>query len=212
MEKAEPFGFPRLESLRLFCRQILQDQVASIQYYAHDVGYQHYRGKDKISVSSTATCVLSLVATGSWPHTRAETKNLLHYLLTRQTSAGLPDNNPFTIAWILEAVTALIDLSDPLDQNDLDRIQAIEDVLKGSLKDGGVSIEGYPPSPYVTQLVVRVLRNRSKLTDEAITEAKTWAWQELTYQLALIHAFASRRWRAGYSAPCSTSSTSSDCC
>src|SRR5438093_11575382 len=103
----EGFDFPKLESLRLFSRQILQDQVASLKYYAYDVGYQHYKGKDKISVASTATCVLSLVATHSWPSDKTQTKALLENLIVKETSASLEKDNPFTLAWILEAVTAL---------------------------------------------------------------------------------------------------------
>ena len=70
--------FRKLECLRLFCRQILQDQVASLKYFEYDVGYQHYRGKNKMSVSSSATCVLSLVATDSWKAkaNKAQTKGV----------------------------------------------------------------------------------------------------------------------------------------
>jgi hypothetical protein len=188
MVKAERFDFPRLESLRLFCRQILQDQVASLQYYSHDVGYQHFKGKNKISISSTATCVLSLVATGSWPLNKTQTKELRHYLLTRKTSAGLPDNNPFTVAWILEALTALQPYAEPLEPADTERVAEMEEVLRSAIKNGGVSIEGYPPSAYLTQLVVRALRNRGKLDDPLATDVRSWAWHELTYQLALIHS------------------------
>src|SRR5258708_34709266 len=107
------FDFRQLECLRLFCRQIQQDQVASLEYFEYGVGYQHYRGKNKISVSSSATCVLSLVATDSWKADKAQTKALLRYLISKETSAGLPKKNPFTIAWILEALKALEAYSDP---------------------------------------------------------------------------------------------------
>ena len=58
--------FSKLAYLRLRCKQIQEDQVASLEYFGYDTGYQHYKGKDKVSVSSTGTCVLSLVATDSW--------------------------------------------------------------------------------------------------------------------------------------------------
>src|ERR1700730_17274217 len=113
--------FRKLECLRLFCRQIQQDQVASLKYFEWEVGYQHYKGKNKISVSSSATCVLSLVATDSWKADKTQTKALIRSLISKETSAGLPKQNPFTIAWILEAVSALADYSEPLDphENDL---------------------------------------------------------------------------------------------
>jgi hypothetical protein len=169
--------FQKLESLRLLSRQILQDQVSSLNYFAFDGGYQHYKGKDKISISSTATCVISLVATGSWPADRAQTKALLKFLISKDTSAGLPNDNPFTIAWILEAVTALQDYSDPLDTSSKAIIIKMEKMLQNGVKSGrgGVRIKSYPPSAYLTQLVVRILRRRSKLTKSLETAVKKWA-------------------------------------
>src|SRR5882724_8685338 len=105
------FGFRHLASLRLLCKQILQEQPTSLKYFEFEEGYQHYRGKNKISVSSSATCVLSLVATGEWVRdrrrTKSNTKALIHKLVEKTKSAGLDDHNPFTEAWILEAVSAL---------------------------------------------------------------------------------------------------------
>jgi len=78
-EKARRLNFDELESIRLLCRQIQQDQLASLKYFEYRVGYQHIRGKNDVSVSSSATCVLSLVATGLWvkTHNPADTKTLL---------------------------------------------------------------------------------------------------------------------------------------
>ena len=44
--------FSKLAYLRLRVQQIKEDQVPSLDYFAHDGGYQHYKGKDKVSVSS----------------------------------------------------------------------------------------------------------------------------------------------------------------
>jgi hypothetical protein len=191
-KKARPLDFGQLECLRLFSRQLQQDQTASLQYFAYDVGFQHYKGKKplKISVSSSATCVLSLVATGNWRADKAQTKALLAKLIAKNTSAGLPRNNPFTIAWILEAVTALEKLSEPLDPPDNEVITKMERMLQNAVRrgGGGVKIESYPPSAYLTQLVVRALRHRSKLTDKLQEQVNEWAWAELTRQLALIQS------------------------
>lgn len=85
-KKARPLDFQELESLRLFSRQVLQDQVSSLKYFGYDVGYKHYKSKeDKISISSTATCVLSLVATGSWKADKTQTKKLLSALISKKT-------------------------------------------------------------------------------------------------------------------------------
>src|SRR4029077_2799452 len=97
--------FSNLESLRRFCTEMQQYQITSLNYFKHGVGFRHVEGRDKVSVSSSATCVLSLVATGNWTASPADTKMLLKQLLSRETSAGLPPDNPFTIAWILDAVS-----------------------------------------------------------------------------------------------------------
>jgi ATPase family protein associated with various cellular activities (AAA) len=180
--------FQKLESLRLFAEQTLVNQVPSLNYFRYDVGYQHFRGKQplKISVSSSATCALSLVATGNWTADKLSTKKLLEYLLSRKKSAGLRDNNPFTIAWILEPVTALESQSLRLGHSG--KIAKMEKVLRDAVKNGGVSIEPYPPSAYLTQLVVRVLLRRSKLTPKLKEAVNKWAWAELARQLALIQA------------------------
>ncbi|HTV54772.1 MAG TPA: ATP-binding protein [Terriglobia bacterium] len=181
--------FSKLASLRLRSQQILEDQVASLEYFACDGGYQQYKGKDKISVSSSATCVLSLVATGEWKASKAETKALLEKLIAKKTSAGLPDDNPFTVAWILEAVTALQEQhSDPLEPNTIARIAEMELILQGAAKSGGVSIGNYPSTAYLTQLVVRALRHRSKLTEDLEKAVNSWAWGELPYQIGLVQA------------------------
>jgi hypothetical protein len=180
--------FSRLTYLRLRSKQILEDQEASLEYFAHDGGYQHYKGKNKISVSSTATCVLSLAATGSWKANPSQTKALLEYLISQKNSAGLKDNNPFTVAWILEAVTALRDRYDHLEPSTTARVHEMEDILQKAVEKGGVSIDTYPPTAYLTQLVVRALRRGPKLTEDLERAVNSWAWGELPYQIGLVQA------------------------
>jgi hypothetical protein len=180
--------FSKLAYLRLRSKQIQEDQIPSLEYFAHDGGYQHYKGKNKISVSSTATCVLSLVATGSWKADRPQTKILLQQLISKKNSAGLQDDNAFTIAWILEAVTVLQGLYDPLDAPESARIAEMEDILQDAVRKGGVSIDTYPATAYLTQLVVRVLMRRAKLTEELERAVNSWAWGELPYQIGLVQA------------------------
>lgn len=185
-----PLDFQDLESLRLFSKQILRDQETSLEYFAYPPGYQHFRNKKHdISVSSTATCVLSLVATGKWAIDRAEqSKDLLAHITSKKKSAGLKNNNPFTLGWILEAVNCLQDVSTPLDSRIKARAARMEKVLQQALKTGGVRIQPYPPSAYLTQLAVRVLHRRSKLNASLEKVTNEWAWAELARQLALIQA------------------------
>ena len=183
------FDFPKLEALRLLSKEVLADQVASLYHFSSEGGFGHV-DSTKRSVSSTATCVLALVATASWKTDKSTTKMLLKYLLSKKESAGLEPDNPFTTAWILEAVTALEQLSEPLEEADRLEILRkesilIQEVTKG---DGGVSMKPYPSSGYLTQLVVRALKNRGKLSPELGTKVDKWAWAELAKQLALIQA------------------------
>jgi hypothetical protein len=189
-QELKSLDFAELESFRRLCKQIRKYQSASLKYFKYEVGFQHVRGHNKISVSSSATCVLSLRATGNWGASKADTKTLLAYLLSKDKSAGLESGNPFTAAWILEAVTALEAYSEPLDANDLTRIATKEAILQKALCDGGgsVSISKYPGSAYLTQLVVRVLRSRNKFTPDLKDKVGKWAWTELTQQLALAQA------------------------
>ena len=119
--------------------------------------------------------------------TKSNTKALIHKLVEKTKSAGLDDHNPFTEAWILEAVSALRPFSDAWDDGDSRSIEEKEAILQGEIKkgQGGVSIAQYPASPYLTQLVVRALRKRGKLDRELEQLVSDWSWKQLTRELSL---------------------------
>jgi transcription termination factor NusB len=192
-QTATIFDFQKLERLRLFSKQILADQLTSLKYFAHSYGFKHLETSKGISVASSATCVLSLVATDSWRDysTKARSKSLLKSLIKRRTSADLVEDNPFTLAWILETVTVLEEIyPGSIDPRDLRRVARNEKILQNEIRrgSGGVSIAPYPASAYLTQLVVRVLDQRSKLTDQLKKAVNKWAWAELARQLALVQS------------------------
>ena len=191
-ETQKRLDFSQLESLRLFCSQIRRAHADSVNYFSYKDGFQHYKDKEplKISISSSATCVLSLVAADLWRANEIKTKRLIHKLIQRNTSAGLPKNNPFTIAWILEAVTALQERCAPLGSTDLGHITKMESMLQQALRKGrgGIRIADYPPSAYLTQLVARALNKRGKLNNNIREKVEAWAWAELARQIALIQA------------------------
>lgn len=189
----EATSFAELERLRLFSEQILRDQLASLRHFKHSYGFKHLEDSVGVSVASSATCVLSLVATNRWKDysTQAKTKALLKYLVNRKTSADLPSWNPFTLAWILDAVTRLEHVYPGcLGAGQRRRAATREKKLQDEIRrgSGGVNIPPYPASAYLTQLVVRVLNQRSKLTDRLRTAVNTWAWAELARQLALVRS------------------------
>src|SRR5260370_32422072 len=191
-------AFSDLETLRRYLAELSDLHVVSLSNYYDEAsgGFVHKHqdvGKKPAgdpSKASTATCVLSLTAcgkwkTGKWAYNSAGLVRTL--LMQKWESAELEENNPFTVAWILEAVTALQEfdgeIEATLDEAHKARIVEAENILVGELKrpehPGGASIAKYPPSAYVTQLAVRVLRKRCRLDDETAQAVKKWAWAEL---------------------------------
>jgi hypothetical protein len=182
-------AFSDLERLRLFSRENLRNQLASLRYFAHSYGFKHQEESKHVSVASSATCVTSLVATDTWRihSTNTKSKALLKFLVSQNESAGLEPNNPFTLAWILDAVAALRPYCEPLDLATENAIRKKEKILRGTLKDanGGVKIDPYPASAYLAQLVVRVLPPLTGKLRKTVTD---WAWAELARQLAVIQS------------------------
>jgi len=183
-------GFLELERLRLFSRENLRNQLSSLEYFAHSYGFKHLEESKHVSVASSATCVRSLVATNAWSDhsTKAKSNALLKFLVKQNTSADLKKNNPFTLAWILDAVAALQPFCGPLDSATARAVQKKQKILRDAVRDanGGVKIDPYPASAYLTQLVIRVLP--SPLTGKMRETVTDWAWPELARQLALIQS------------------------
>ncbi len=190
--------FSELETLRRFLAEISKVQQQSLAQYWHEQsnGFRHeYRGLEKLSKASTGTCVLSLIAAGEYQGDKgiwkARASELLLLLLRSEwSSAGLPADNVFTTAFILETITALelvaVDLN--YESTDAALIIKAESILAESLKTsdrGAAHLQDYPSSAYLTQLVVRVLKNRKRLDDELWKDARAWSLQEMTRQLAL---------------------------
>jgi ATPase family associated with various cellular activities (AAA) len=191
-ERSVKLDFQELERLRLFSSEILRTQLVSLRYFAHAYGFKHLETSGHVSVASSATCVLSLVATNVWQErwTSADSRRLLKFLASQDTSADLDANNAFTIAWILDAVTELEACSGPLENAEKRMVERKDATLQDIVRDckGGVKIDPYPPSAYLTQLVVRVLQKRRRLTLNLRTAVTNWAWAELPRQLTLIQS------------------------
>lgn len=194
----EPAGldFRDLADLRLFLQELLERQVESLAVYYDPKSGGFYHRHDKptpgrFSKSSTATCVSSLIATGHWHdgawHERTErlTKGLLN---EKWESAGLDEDNVFTVAFALEAVGELM-IAEPtisLDRRSRARLEEAEQILRREAKAGALRVQGYPPSAYVTQLVVRVLKKQKALHKSTALRIALWAEHEINKQLALL--------------------------
>jgi hypothetical protein len=188
--------FRELADLRLFLRELLDLQVESLTVY-HDAvsgGFYHRHDKPtpgKFSKSSTATCVLSLIATSKWSSGpwREGTSRLVDGLLKQPwKSAGLPVDNFFTVGFILEAALELrrIDSSITLDPTCVDRLTRAQTILQEGISKGALSLQGYPASAYVTQLGIRTLKKVSPVNEEYAREISEWAEKEINKQIALL--------------------------
>ncbi len=117
--------FEQLYALKQFIDQLRQHHVAALRVFPEH-GFNGFKlseatpSKNRVSISSTATCVGSLMLAGVWdsPITPKgekawwagrEADYLRRLLRTNWTSAGLPPNNPFSVAFVVEAVCLLRD-------------------------------------------------------------------------------------------------------
>jgi len=202
----DPFlSFQQHDALRRFLIELKQYQTPSLKQF-HDPAsggfFQFYQGNPgaKLSFASTSMSLLSLIVTGEWESQEdwnAKTEVLAHELLTRSwDSANLGPNNVFTVAFVLEAITALLEVL-PKDQRDEllkkkehgKRISDAEGIVRAGFAHGGFpSVVNYPPSAYLTQLASRVLKTRGKLSQSQTKAVRSWAWRELSDQLALLLA------------------------
>ncbi|MBU1683355.1 AAA family ATPase [Patescibacteria group bacterium] len=193
----------------------LQREIASLKEY-HEVslmyyflktsgGFRHlYKSDSKTieySKSSTSTCVLSLIAAGLWTPKQSlffeQTNTLIDTIVNENwTSAELENENPFTVAFLLECILALKEKV-PQTLNNKTEIKIAEaiKILINSLqqeKDGYVKgaakLAGYPPSAFLTQLVVRVLIRCEKLDDEIRISVHKWSWSQIEHELSLIYS------------------------
>jgi adenylate kinase family enzyme len=117
-------------------------------------------------------------------------------------SSKLPPGNPFTVAFRLEAIKALREYAEP--ENDLfkmvsNTISNAESLLISTLKKnrskrgtpdqyaahGAAHIEYYPPTTFLTQLVVRSLKERLKQETDLAGEVESWCRRQIEHELAL---------------------------
>jgi ATPase family associated with various cellular activities (AAA) len=204
-----PASFSDLDALRNHLNVLAERHVATLGYYYDDrfSGFHHKHDRPdrpNVPISSTSTCILSLIQAGKWnaPHApwNGRSSAIVTALLQRKEwkSGGLKPNNVFTVAFILEATTALKPYAVSLGADDAAKEEKAQTILlraitpprRGSQADysGGIGLEDYPPSAYVTQLVSRVLRTRSPLDVPTRHSVATWAWREIEHQLALSTA------------------------
>jgi hypothetical protein len=208
-------SFDDLYALRTYVGRIRERHVPTLRLFEDKAsrGFktsQQRPDKSDLSMSSTATCIGSLVQAGLWNYRASESEQLnwwvgreadyYHKLLyQRWQSADLPDPNPFTVGFVVEACAHLEQLNSTLG-TDSDETKKREEALTylcdaltnrkpgDSTPAGSVSVIGYPPSGYLTQLVARSLKRYERLTEDMQAMVTEWALQEISSQLALFSA------------------------
>ncbi len=207
MPKPETLDFEALERVRNYLASLRRNHVPTMNHYASEdgKGFWHQPSKrQKASLSSTATCVSSLVRAGLWnqkEHQWGATKNVAGRLLQKPwNSAGLKDNNPFGLSFIAEGVLDLIEVENYEGHEEhhgiiLNEIvplliQEVMDAKESLAVSGSVCISPYPPSAYLTQLAFRVLKRCcTEETDnykDVLRGVRAWARSEIHRQVALI--------------------------
>ena len=201
--------FPDLEELKKYLVDLRSLQVPSLTYYLSEdnLGFVHQPNRpgdpnprQEASLASTATCIDSLIAAGEWGPALplyTQTVPIADWLLSKNTSAQLPKFNPFSLSFAAEAAWHLADFAG-LDQKRI-KTEVKSRVVphlkrhileaKGSFGQvGAISIDPYPPSGYLTQLVFRVLQICGAADDDLRSKVHRWSRAEINKQIALISA------------------------
>lgn len=215
--------FTQLRELTLFSRGLRAKQVDSLSAFLDSSipGFVHTQGelgkRDRMSLSSASTCIVALLACGSWiERTPSSTPPLVSQTNERRiveklfdqdwVSAALDVNNVFSTAFALEAITQLIADGCELPSLSVEspHTRKFRDGVRGlmsAIVDGSVRLGGYPPSAFLTQLLWRVLSaiRKSRLRDHVRADSlerirrhvAVWSLGEIEHQLAL-HAVQSK--------------------
>jgi ATPase family associated with various cellular activities (AAA) len=228
-----PEPFDQLAALRDNSRQILDLAIESLLHY-HDQasgGFFHLHQSDDprqrtpndFSKASTATVVRFLVRSGRWEDLVAKAlaatgeatipdnaaadaaTHLIELVLSgRWDSAHLGQDNPFTVAFLLELVGCLQDAGGVIPDDKLALCRQKLGALVRALKRGGdgrVRIRKWPANSYLTQLAIRVLddwslpKRKVRLDEDGpFLDPKLrqtiWkaAMQSVSEQVALLHS------------------------
>jgi ATPase family associated with various cellular activities (AAA) len=197
--RLRPHGlaFNELKDLSEHLERIQDDAGASLAYFRHPPtgGFAHRvdpaYGPQKSSKASTSTCLAYLRATGmltgeDWAeNTRDRLRSAM--IDDEWESAGLEPDNPFTVAFLLDTIHALGG-RDGLDDARKATVDQKIALLNAALADtGGLSIAKYPPTAFLTQKAVRVLKQWNEFKPDARRGVRDWAWGHL-YEESMVIA------------------------
>lgn len=204
--RLRPHGlqFAELRELREYLGEVLEGAPASLRHFQETYlgGFVHQGDKtpdpdDPFSKASTATCVAFLAAAGQLPDLVPKDKwgALKDKIVDgevsgadkgRWTSADLPADNPFTVAFLLDAIYNL-DGTDGLSVERKKKVEGYIEQLEEELaKTGGLSISKYDPTAFLTFKAYRVLKKWQVPKDNTTETVRTWVWDHLASESVLI--------------------------
>lgn len=195
----EDSGFGDLRRLKHPLAAIRRRHASTMKYYlsGDGLGFFHQpESRQKASLSSTATCITSLVRAGLWTPKQPWwdlTSAIADRLIKKPwESSKLEENNPFSVSFLVEAILVLQDAHPEYQNAEEHRNTLLKDaapVLKAALEKGYVRIHPYPPSAFLTQLGYRALQKLQPSDQEQITrDVHQWSRTEINQQIALISA------------------------
>lgn len=200
LDPAHDLSFEQLAKLREYLKGILAAADRSLETFhvPNTGGFTHKIHSadpplpEKWSKSSTATCVAFLRATGRyedkfWGDERPElTKQIME---NEWASAGLQADNPFTVAFLLEALADL-EAEEFLTKPQRRLVEKKLDLLEKSVtggEPGGVKLQDYDATAFLTYKVISALKrwNRSSSVQAVVND---WAWNHLNKESFLVAA------------------------
>jgi ATPase family protein associated with various cellular activities (AAA) len=190
-----------IRSLNTYLVDLRRKHLPSMEYYKSEDGlgfYHQSSHKRTSSLSSSSTCITSLVRSGLWnekfpPECTALIAN--NFIQRPWKSGDLNEGNPYSISFVIEGILSLFDAcpgyDGATDHLRLLKGRAAPPLIQDLCIDGAISLEPYPASAYLTELAFRVLR-RLGLTEpeyrEISDKVHEWARHEINKQIVLISA------------------------
>jgi adenylate kinase family enzyme len=197
MTTQPPALFRELRRVKVLTSAFLNLSVASLANYydAQSGGFFHRLDVENapgdFSKASSATAVNFLVATDRWVNDpwAGNAQELANRILAVPwQSAGLPAGNPFTTAFLLEALAALRSVGATVPTDDVKVSEGLTS-LKGLLAKGqGIHLDPYQASAYVTQVAVRALRAWDQLGSAEVEAVLEWSWNYVRSESVTLHA------------------------
>jgi len=194
-------SFDELARLREYLQRILKTADGSLRFFRVEAtgGFTHKvtlgQPATDWSKSSTATCLAFLKETdrlGDKPWS-GEAGLIEEIIESDWNSAQLGENNPFTVSFLLEALDDLGGAK-ALSAKQLKivrgKLTLLEENLLETGERGGVSLQEYASTAFLTYKAVAALDQWGHLKGELSTAVNEWVWNHL-YKESVLVSFSS---------------------